>query len=113
VGDCFIGVLPFFHSFGFTGTLWLPLLQSCKAVITESDRAKTIGELAATYRANMLISTPTFCQILKKCTKEQFAHLYAMVGAENCASRWRRRSRRNSCRCWKATAAPKCRRSSP
>ncbi len=27
--DCFIGVLPFFHSFGFTGTLWFPLLQGC------------------------------------------------------------------------------------
>jgi len=24
--DCFIGVLPFFHSFGFTGTLWFPLV---------------------------------------------------------------------------------------
>ena len=23
-GDCFIGVLPLFHSFGFTGTLWFP-----------------------------------------------------------------------------------------
>jgi acyl-[acyl-carrier-protein]-phospholipid O-acyltransferase/long-chain-fatty-acid--[acyl-carrier-protein] ligase len=46
--------------------------------------AKTVGELAGTYRASMLISTPTFCHsYLRRCTKEQFAHLkYAIVGAE-------------------------------
>ena len=36
--DCFIGVLPFFHSFGFTGTLWFPLLQGCLGRVSpESD----------------------------------------------------------------------------
>ncbi len=33
-GDCFIGVLPFFHSFGFTGTLWFPLLLGAPSRIT-------------------------------------------------------------------------------
>jgi acyl-[acyl-carrier-protein]-phospholipid O-acyltransferase/long-chain-fatty-acid--[acyl-carrier-protein] ligase len=83
--DCFIGVLPFFHSFGLTGTLWFPLLQgSSLAYHPNPMDAKTIGELAETYRASMLISTPTFCNAyLRKCTKEQFAHLkYAIVGAE-------------------------------
>ena len=84
-GDCFIGVLPFFHSFGFTGTMWFPLLQACKVAYHPNPMdAKTVGELAATFRANMLISTPTFCNsYLRRCTKEQFAHLkYAIVGAE-------------------------------
>jgi acyl-[acyl-carrier-protein]-phospholipid O-acyltransferase/long-chain-fatty-acid--[acyl-carrier-protein] ligase len=83
--DCFIGVLPFFHSFGLTGTLWFPLLQgSSLAYHPNPMDAKTIGELAETYRATMLISTPTFCNAyVRKCTKEQFAHLkYAIVGAE-------------------------------
>jgi len=83
--DCFIGVLPFFHSFGLTGTLWFPLLQgSSLAYHPNPMDAKTIGELAETYRASMLISTPTFCNAyVRKCTKEQFAHLkYAIVGAE-------------------------------
>jgi acyl-[acyl-carrier-protein]-phospholipid O-acyltransferase/long-chain-fatty-acid--[acyl-carrier-protein] ligase len=46
--------------------------------------AKTVGELAMTYRATMLISTPTFCQAYaRRCTREQFAHIkYAIVGAE-------------------------------
>jgi acyl-[acyl-carrier-protein]-phospholipid O-acyltransferase/long-chain-fatty-acid--[acyl-carrier-protein] ligase len=84
-GDCFIGVLPFFHSFGFTGTLWFPLLQACPVAYHPNPMdAKTVGELAATHKARMLISTPTFClSYLRKCTPEQFANLkYAIVGAE-------------------------------
>jgi acyl-CoA synthetase (AMP-forming)/AMP-acid ligase II len=47
-GDCFIGVLPLFHSFGFTGTLWFPLLQGSSVVYHPNPMdAKTIGELAA------------------------------------------------------------------
>jgi acyl-[acyl-carrier-protein]-phospholipid O-acyltransferase/long-chain-fatty-acid--[acyl-carrier-protein] ligase len=83
--DCFIGVLPFFHSFGLTGTLWFPLLQGAHVAYHPNPMdAKTIGELAGTYQASMLISTPTFCHAyLRRCTKEQFANLkYAIVGAE-------------------------------
>jgi acyl-[acyl-carrier-protein]-phospholipid O-acyltransferase/long-chain-fatty-acid--[acyl-carrier-protein] ligase len=83
--DCFIGVLPFFHSFGLTGTLWFPLLQGASVAYHPNPMdAKTVGELAETYRGTMLISTPTFCtSYLRRCTPEQFAHLkYAIVGAE-------------------------------
>ncbi len=83
--DCFIGVLPFFHSFGLTGTLWFPLLQGCSVAYHSNPMdAKTVGELAATFKGTMLISTPTFAQsYLRRCTPEQFAHLrYAIVGAE-------------------------------
>jgi acyl-[acyl-carrier-protein]-phospholipid O-acyltransferase / long-chain-fatty-acid--[acyl-carrier-protein] ligase len=83
--DCFIGVLPFFHSFGLTGTLWFPLLQGSSVAYHPNPMdAKTVGELAAAHQASMLISTPTFCQAyLRRCTPEQFAHLkYAIVGAE-------------------------------
>src|SRR5262249_52782339 len=76
-GDCFIGVLPFFHSFGFTGTLWFPLLQGASVAYHPNPMdAKTVGELAEKYRGSMLISTPTFCNsYVRRCTKEQFAHL--------------------------------------
>ena len=83
--DCFIGVLPFFHSFGFTGTLWFPLLMGANVAYHPNPRdAKTVGELAEKHRATMLISTPTFCNAyVRRVTKEQFAHLkYAIVGAE-------------------------------
>src|SRR5436853_7289146 len=30
--DRLMGVLPFFHSFGFTGSIWLPFVSGCGAV---------------------------------------------------------------------------------
>jgi acyl-[acyl-carrier-protein]-phospholipid O-acyltransferase/long-chain-fatty-acid--[acyl-carrier-protein] ligase len=83
--DCFIGVLPLFHSFGFTGTLWFPLLQGCRVVFHSNPMdAKTVGELAGTFKGSVLISTPTFCHAyLRRCTPDEFAHLkYVIVGAE-------------------------------
>ena len=83
--DVLIGVLPFFHSFGFTGTIWLPALCGFGVVYHPNPMdAKTIGELADAYRATILISTPTFCSsYIRKCQPDQFKHLrYAIVGAE-------------------------------
>jgi acyl-[acyl-carrier-protein]-phospholipid O-acyltransferase/long-chain-fatty-acid--[acyl-carrier-protein] ligase len=83
--DCFIGVLPFFHSFGFTGTMWFPLIQGAGVAYHPNPMdAKTIGEIAEAHKATMLISTPTFCNsYVRRISKEQFAHLkYAIVGAE-------------------------------
>ena len=83
--DCMLGVLPFFHSFGYTYGLWFPLIHGLKAVFHSSPAdAKTIGELAATHRPTLFLSTPTFClSYLRKCTREQFASIrYLLVGAE-------------------------------
>ncbi len=83
--DCMLGVLPFFHSFGYTYTLWFPLLHGFKAVFhTNPTDAKVIGELAGGHRPTLFLSTPTFCLgYLRKCTREQFASIrYLLVGAE-------------------------------
>lgn len=83
--DVMVGVLPFFHSFGYTITLWLPLVEGFGAVFHPNPTdGKTIGELAETYRGSILVSTPTFyAGYCRKCRKEQFAHVrYALVGAE-------------------------------
>jgi acyl-[acyl-carrier-protein]-phospholipid O-acyltransferase/long-chain-fatty-acid--[acyl-carrier-protein] ligase len=83
--DRFLGVLPFFHSFGFTGTFWFPLLQGAGAVYHPNPMdAKTVGELCGQFNVTMLISTPTFCtSYLRRVTPDQLAHLrYAIVGAE-------------------------------
>jgi acyl-[acyl-carrier-protein]-phospholipid O-acyltransferase/long-chain-fatty-acid--[acyl-carrier-protein] ligase len=80
-----MGVLPFFHSFGVTGTLWFPVVRGFGVVYHPNPMdAKSIGNLAATHRATILISTPTFCaSYVRKCEREQFARLrYAIVGAE-------------------------------
>ena len=83
--DVVLGVLPFFHSFGYTVTLWLPMVVGFAAAYHPNPTdAKTIGEMAAKYGATLLVSTPTFCSAyVRKCQPEQFAKLrLAIVGAE-------------------------------
>jgi acyl-[acyl-carrier-protein]-phospholipid O-acyltransferase/long-chain-fatty-acid--[acyl-carrier-protein] ligase len=83
--DVMLGVLPFFHSFGFTGTLWFPALSGFGVVYHPNPMdAKAVGELAGRYRATLIISTPTFCaSYVRRCESEQFRNLrYAIVGAE-------------------------------
>ncbi len=83
--DRFLGALPFFHSFGFTVTLWLPLVEGFGAVYHPNPlEAKAVGEMAAKYGATIMTATPTFyAAYLKRCTREEFATLrLGLVGAE-------------------------------
>ncbi|MCA9066947.1 MAG: AMP-binding protein, partial [Planctomycetaceae bacterium] len=83
--DCLMGVLPFFHSFGYTVCLWLPMCFDAKVVYHFNPLdAKTIGELAEKQGMSILLATPTFLRMyLKRCTKEQFHKLdLVVVGAE-------------------------------
>jgi acyl-[acyl-carrier-protein]-phospholipid O-acyltransferase/long-chain-fatty-acid--[acyl-carrier-protein] ligase len=83
--DRIVGVLPFFHSFGFTVTIWLPLVTGCGAVYhTNPTEANKIGELISKYKGTFLLSTPTFCaSYTRKCSKEEFASLrFVLLGAE-------------------------------
>jgi acyl-[acyl-carrier-protein]-phospholipid O-acyltransferase/long-chain-fatty-acid--[acyl-carrier-protein] ligase len=83
--DRIMGVLPLFHSFGFTATLWLPVLERFGAVYHPNPTdAKTIGETVQKYKATLLISTPTFyVGYWRRCSKEEFASLrYVIAGAE-------------------------------
>ncbi|MDO8427345.1 MAG: AMP-binding protein, partial [Deltaproteobacteria bacterium] len=83
--DTLIGALPFFHSFGFTGTIWFPLLCGFSAVYHPNPLdARTIGELAREHKATILIGTPTFySSYIKKCAPGDFKSVrYAIAGAE-------------------------------
>jgi len=83
--DRIAGVLPFFHSFGFTVTIWFPLIAGCGVVYHPNPTdARPIGELIRKYKATLLLSTPTFCSTYtRKCSPEEFASLrYVLVGAE-------------------------------
>lgn len=82
---CMLGVLPFFHSFGYTFALWFPIVQAFRAAFhANPTEAKAIGDLAQQHRATYFLSTPTFCsQYIRRCSPEQFATLrYILVGAE-------------------------------
>jgi acyl-[acyl-carrier-protein]-phospholipid O-acyltransferase/long-chain-fatty-acid--[acyl-carrier-protein] ligase len=83
--DRIAGVLPFFHSFGFTVTIWFPLVAGCGVVYHPNPTdARATGELVRKYRATLLLSTPTFCATYtRKCAADDFATLhYVLVGAE-------------------------------
>lgn len=83
--DVMMGVLPFFHSFGFTATLCASIGIGMGVVYHSNPLdAGTIGRLVKQYKAAILLGTPTFfSSYIKKCSKEEFASLkFAMAGAE-------------------------------
>lgn len=91
-GDCVAGILPFFHSFGFTATLWLPLCRGFQVIYHPNPLdAKTIGRLVHEYRCRFLFATPTFLQhYIRRCLPEEFGSLrYVVTGAEKLAERVR------------------------
>jgi acyl-[acyl-carrier-protein]-phospholipid O-acyltransferase/long-chain-fatty-acid--[acyl-carrier-protein] ligase len=88
--DSVLGVLPFFHSFGLTATLWLPLTSGLGAVYHPNPLDfKAVGDLAARYRPTVFTATPTFLLgYLRKCEREQFASFrYVVVAAEKLRER--------------------------
>ena len=88
--DRMLGVLPFFHSFGFTGTLALPLVLGVGVVFHANPLdAKTVGQLVCEHEATFLLATPTFLQLyLRGCAPEQFGSLrFVAVGAEKMPER--------------------------
>ncbi len=83
--DRILGVLPFFHSFGFTVTLWAPLQVGASAVYHPDPRAaREIGEICRKLQCTLYVSTATFLRFcLRKCDPEDFKSLrILMCGAE-------------------------------
>ena len=83
--DRILGILPFFHSFGFTATLMVPAALGIGAVYHANPLdAKAIGELVREYRVTFLLATPTFLQMyIRGCEPEDFGSLqFVMTGAE-------------------------------
>jgi acyl-[acyl-carrier-protein]-phospholipid O-acyltransferase/long-chain-fatty-acid--[acyl-carrier-protein] ligase len=88
--DRLLGVLPFFHSFGFTVTLWLPAVLGAGVVYHSNPLDLTaISELSRNYRLTFLLATPTFLQAyMRRCQPEDFGSLqYVLVGAEKLPER--------------------------
>ena len=83
--DTIVGFLPFFHSFGFTVTLWSALKLNIASVFHSSPLdSKKIGELCQQFSGTVLLATPTFLRgFLRRCDPELFATLDVVVtGAE-------------------------------
>jgi acyl-[acyl-carrier-protein]-phospholipid O-acyltransferase/long-chain-fatty-acid--[acyl-carrier-protein] ligase len=88
--DRVLGILPFFHSFGFTVTLCLPGELGAGVVYHANPLdARTIGALVREHRVTILLSTPTFLQLyLRGVPSEDFGSLQLIVvGAEKLTER--------------------------
>jgi acyl-[acyl-carrier-protein]-phospholipid O-acyltransferase/long-chain-fatty-acid--[acyl-carrier-protein] ligase len=88
--DRIMGILPFFHSFGFTGTLCLPAATGIGVVFHPNPLdSRVIGVLVQKYAVTMLLATPTFLNAYtRRCTPEDFGSLrFVMAGAEKLPER--------------------------
>jgi 1-acyl-sn-glycerol-3-phosphate acyltransferase len=83
--DTLVGVLPFFHSFGYTITLWTVMSLDVKGVYHFNPLdARQVGKMCEKFGGSILLATPTFLRsYLRRCEKEEFDSLDVVVtGAE-------------------------------
>jgi acyl-[acyl-carrier-protein]-phospholipid O-acyltransferase/long-chain-fatty-acid--[acyl-carrier-protein] ligase len=83
--DVVLGVLPFFHSFGYSVTLWGVMTLGPAGVYHFNPLdARQVGKLAERFGATVLLGTPTFLRgYLRRIEPEQFSKMsVVVVGAE-------------------------------
>ena len=83
--DSILGSLPIFHSFGFTVTVWWPLLGGPHVTTYPSALETTkLIETIERHQLELLVTTPTFLRsFLRKAKPEQLRSLKMVVtGAE-------------------------------
>jgi acyl-CoA synthetase (AMP-forming)/AMP-acid ligase II len=81
--DVVLGVLPFFHSYGYTATFWAPLVLDAAVVYHANPLdAQAIGALAREHHATILMATPTFLRTyLRRTPAEDFSTLEVVFGS--------------------------------
>jgi len=88
--DDICGALPFFHSFGFTGTLWFPLISGFSASYHNNPLDGTqIARIVREKKSTILLATPTFLlAYIRRAKPEDFKSLrLVIVGAEKLKTR--------------------------
>jgi acyl-[acyl-carrier-protein]-phospholipid O-acyltransferase/long-chain-fatty-acid--[acyl-carrier-protein] ligase len=83
--DVLLGILPFFHSFGYTVTLWTVLSMDPKGVYHYSPlEAREVGKLCRKHGVTIMLSTPTFLRsYVRRCEPDDFRALQVLfTGAE-------------------------------
>ena len=89
VHDVVLGILPFFHSFGFTVTLWTVLTLDVKGVYHFNPLdARPIGKLCQKHKTTIMLSTPTFLRTyLRRIEPQQLESVEVVItGAEKLPS---------------------------
>ena len=88
--DRLLGILPFFHSFGFTVGLTLPGILGLPVIFHPNPlEARAIGELVRRWQITLLVATPTFLQLyLRTVPPGDFQSLRLVIaGAEKLPAR--------------------------
>lgn len=83
--DVLLGILPFFHSFGYTVTLWTVLSLDPKGVYHYSPlEAREVGKLCRKHGVTIMLSTPTFLRsYVRRCEADDFRTAQVLfTGAE-------------------------------
>lgn len=81
--DVAVGVLPFFHSYGYLTGTWAILALDPKGVYHFNPLdAHEVGKLCREHHATVFMATPTFARTyLKRCAAEDFRTLDVMFAA--------------------------------
>jgi len=90
LNDNICSALPFFHSLGFTGTLWFPLVSGFSAAYHPNPMdGEKIAQVVREHRSTLLIATPTFLlAYLRRAKPEDFSTLRLVItGAEKLKAR--------------------------
>lgn len=90
--DRMMAFLPFFHSFGFTATLWLMLHSRCGTVYHANPlEPRIVGGLIKKYKCVFMVGTPTFLHgFIRRCDPDQMSSLsWVVCGAEKLPERLR------------------------
>ncbi|MHC4255382.1 MAG: acyl-[ACP]--phospholipid O-acyltransferase, partial [Planctomycetota bacterium] len=88
--DSLCGILPFFHSFGFTAALWLPVVTGVSAgYIPNPLDSASVAKVARENRSTVLFTVPSFLlQYTRRVPAEDFSNLrYVLAGAEKLKER--------------------------
>ncbi|HWI40102.1 MAG TPA: AMP-binding protein, partial [Verrucomicrobiae bacterium] len=79
-GEVICSGLPFFHSLGLTGTLWLPLLSGLTAAYHPNPlEGEKLGRLVRRRGGTVLVATPTFLGSYRRVPPQDFATLRLVV----------------------------------
>jgi acyl-[acyl-carrier-protein]-phospholipid O-acyltransferase/long-chain-fatty-acid--[acyl-carrier-protein] ligase len=84
-GHKILGVLPFFHSFGWTVTVWLPGITGMGAVYHPNPLdAATVATLVRDYHITWVVAAPSMVQAyMRRCSPADFRSVqYMITGAE-------------------------------
>ncbi|HPO30796.1 MAG TPA: AMP-binding protein, partial [Candidatus Hydrogenedentes bacterium] len=88
--SCVVGILPLFHSFGYTACVWTPLLAGVRVAYHPNPlEPRQIGQICQEHHGTIMVATATFLQgFIRRCDHAQLESLeYVVCGAEKLPER--------------------------